>query len=58
MRAGAMDWHMCHHGPPDKRGLSPANIGLGVAGTLGPEGQAAFSYGRPVNRHPNRSRRR
>ena len=28
-----------------------------MAGTLGPEGQVAFSYGRPINRHPNRARR-
>jgi hypothetical protein len=58
MRAGAMDWRICRYGPFDKRGLSLATMGLGVAGTLGPEGQAAFSYGRPVNHHPNRSRRR
>ena len=44
-------------GPADRRTPSLATTGLGVAGTLGPEGQAAFSYGRPVNRHPNRTRR-
>jgi hypothetical protein len=40
--------------PADKRDLSPATMGLGLAGTLDPEGQAAFSCGRPVNCHPNR----
>ncbi len=45
-------------GPPDWCNALPATKGLGVAGTLGPEGKAAFSCGRPVNRHPNRSRRR
>jgi hypothetical protein len=29
--------------------LSQATIGLGVAGTHGPEGQAAFSCGRPLS---------
>jgi hypothetical protein len=47
-RAGAMDWYIYRHGPCDKRGLFPASIGLGVAGTLGPEGQVAFSCGRPI----------
>jgi hypothetical protein len=37
--------------------LSQATTGLGVAGTHGPEGKAAFSCGRPVNRHADRSRR-
>jgi hypothetical protein len=45
-------------GPPDWRNALPVTSGLGVAGTHGPEGQAAFSCGRPVNRHVNRSRRR
>jgi hypothetical protein len=30
----------------------PATMGLGAAGTLGPEGQAAFSCGRPLSAAP------
>jgi hypothetical protein len=56
--AGATVWQ--NQNQDQLTGAKPSRVttGLGVAGTHGPEGQAAFSYGRPLNRHPNRSRRR
>jgi hypothetical protein len=57
-RTGAMVWQNQNQDQMTGATPPPATTGLGVAGTRGPEGQAAFSYGRPVNRHPNRSRRR
>ena len=56
-RTVAVDWEICRDGLSDTRTLSREAMGLGAAGTLGPEGQAAFSYGRPFNRRPYRSRR-
>jgi hypothetical protein len=51
-RAGAMVWQNQNQGHQTGAKLSPATKGLGVAGTLGPEGQAAFSYGRPLSATP------
>jgi hypothetical protein len=50
-----MDRHSYHHGLSDKRNLLGATTGFGGAGALDPEGQAAFSYWQPINRHPNNS---
>jgi hypothetical protein len=47
-----MERYSDQRGPYDKRGLSPAINGLGAAGTHGPEGQAAFSCGRPLSAAP------
>jgi hypothetical protein len=51
-RTVAVDWEICRDGLSDTRTLSREAMGLGAAGTLGPEGQAAFSYGRPSSATP------
>lgn len=51
-RSAAVNWEICHDGLSDTRTLSQGAIGLSAAGTLGPEGQSAFSYGRPSSAAP------
>jgi hypothetical protein len=47
-----MDWLFYQWGYSETRAVSQVNMGLGAAGTLGSEGQAAFSCGRPISAAP------